>query len=95
MYHLGMLLLVNVYVYQYRAALLWNRLPADVRSKFTDMSLNEVKNLYVLKLICMIFCVCQIDFCKHIVYNVKSCTFIWKSGPLGRPILFCIERVFP
>ena len=31
--------------FQYRAATLWNRLPVDVRSKFTDMSLNEFKSV--------------------------------------------------
>ena len=30
--------------FHYRAASLWNRLPVDVRSKFTDMSLNEFKS---------------------------------------------------
>ena len=31
--------------FHYRAASLWNRLPVDVRSKFTDMSLNEFKSV--------------------------------------------------
>ena len=31
--------------FQYRAATLWNRLPVAVRSKFTDMSLNEFKSV--------------------------------------------------
>ena len=31
--------------FQYRATTLWNRLPVDVRSKFTDMSLNEFKSV--------------------------------------------------
>ena len=62
--------IVNI-LFQYRDALLWNRRPVDVRSNFTDMSLNELKVLYkcflLTDLFVFSFYVCQLDSCKYIL----------------------------
>ena len=54
--------------FQYRAATLWNRLPVDVRSKFTDMSLNEFESV-VYFVICMIFIPCLSNSFLYLYIN--------------------------
>ena len=75
-------IIAGKHTFHYRSASLWNRLPVEVQSKFTDMSLNEFKSFInvFFKLICMIFFSVFVKLmpvkCKYIVYNVESCMFI-------------------